>query len=74
MECFHCGSDHLRISSFHIHDVPEFLLLRVPIRCRSCSERFYVQVFSAWKHGLVGKASAKHSHARSKADNDSAVA
>jgi len=53
MNCFHCRSNDLRLSRIHLHDIRALLLLKVPVRCRSCRERFYTALHSAWS--LSGK-------------------
>jgi hypothetical protein len=63
LDCFHCGSNDLRLSRLRPHDAVELLLFRVPIRCHFCYERFYMNVFRAWRLGILGKDSRKrHSH------------
>lgn len=59
VECFHCGSSDLRVSHLRSKDAVELLLFRVPIRCRYCYERFYMNIFRAWRLGLLGKDAGK---------------
>jgi len=42
MNCPFCGSDRVRNSRFRAFDIPNSLLLRLPVRCRDCEERMYV--------------------------------
>ena len=42
MNCPFCGSDRVRSSRFRVMDIPRSLLLRFPVRCRDCEERFHV--------------------------------
>jgi hypothetical protein len=44
--CYQCGSSRLRASHFRSDDLTELLLMRWPVRCRSCSERQFVSIFS----------------------------
>jgi hypothetical protein len=44
--CYQCGSSQLRASHFRSDDLTELLLLHWPVRCRSCSERQFVSIFS----------------------------
>jgi DNA-directed RNA polymerase subunit N (RpoN/RPB10) len=59
VKCFYCQSNRLRLSHFHLFDIPRLLILQLPVRCRSCGERFYAIVFEAWKLGLTKKAGIK---------------
>ena len=50
MECVYCGSADMRVSRFHMSDLPTLLVLKRPYRCRSCNGRMYLSVFVAlWK-------------------------
>ena len=59
LECHFCRSSHLRLSRIHMFDIPRFLLLQTPVRCRSCHERCYVNIFMAWNLGFAAKAAHK---------------
>jgi hypothetical protein len=59
MTCRYCLSSHIRFSRVHFEDISHFLLLQVPIRCRSCQERVYVSAFAAWKLALSRKSERK---------------
>jgi hypothetical protein len=56
MECFHCGSKDIRLSRARTEDFQRLIQFRVPVRCRSCYERFHVNVFRAWRTGILGSA------------------
>ena len=73
VDCFHCGSNELRLSHLRGQDFAELFLLQVPVRCRVCYERFYANVFRAWRDGLLGKHS-KREHHDGKAKDGSAIA
>ena len=45
IHCKYCGSNNIRPSLFQSSDWIHLLLLRHPIRCRSCRERSYVSIF-----------------------------
>jgi hypothetical protein len=64
MECFHCGSRDLRFSRPQSpEDSRELFRFRVPVRCRSCNDRSYVNLFRAWRRGILAKAPRKqHRH------------
>lgn len=49
--CHECGSRNLRPSHFQTTDLAYLVLLRSPVRCRSCRKRFYVSIFSIGKIG-----------------------
>jgi hypothetical protein len=49
MKCCYCRSIHLRLSHFQVFDTPRLFLLQIPMRCRSCRGRIYVNIFSAWR-------------------------
>jgi hypothetical protein len=42
MNCPYCDSVNLRHSRFRSADIVHYLLLRRPVRCRTCQERSYV--------------------------------
>ncbi len=44
INCHFCGSPKLRPSRFRSLDLPHSLLLRFPVRCRSCGERTYASL------------------------------
>jgi hypothetical protein len=44
--CYQCGSSRLRPSHFRSDDLTELLMMRWPVRCRACSERQFVSLFS----------------------------
>jgi hypothetical protein len=44
MNCPHCESNKLRNSQYRAEDFFQLLLLRLPVRCRSCQERSYVSI------------------------------
>jgi hypothetical protein len=62
VNCLYCYSSRLRFSRFHLFDVSRLLMLQLPVRCRSCGERFYASIFRAWKLGLVKKTAHKPPH------------
>ena len=45
MFCPSCYSSHLRLSKFRSEDVGHLLVLQYPLRCRTCGERSYGNVF-----------------------------
>jgi hypothetical protein len=47
--CHECGSRNLRPSHFLIADLAFLLVLRAPVRCRTCRKRFHVSIFSIGK-------------------------
>jgi hypothetical protein len=59
MDCIYCGSADLRFSHAHLSDVPNFLLLKVPFRCRSCSGRMYLSAFTALMFLLAKRSDGK---------------
>lgn len=59
MRCFHCRSSDLRLSHIHLYDVPKILRLKIPVRCRSCHERFYVSLNLALRIGFLAKGARK---------------
>lgn len=56
MRCYHCRSTNLRLSHIQLFDVPKILRLKIPLRCRSCRERFYVGLNLALRIGFQAKA------------------
>lgn len=44
--CPFCGSENLKRSRWRSSDLPFILLLRRPVRCHECTERFYTSVFA----------------------------
>ncbi len=44
--CPLCGSDNVKASRWRSSDLGLLLLLRRPVRCHECSERFYASVFT----------------------------
>lgn len=59
MRCYHCRSSNLRLSHIHLFDIPKMLTLKIPVRCRSCRERFYVTLNLALRIGAQEKAARK---------------
>ena len=49
MNCPICNSDRVRRSRLRIRDVLLLLALHYPVRCRECSERWYVGIWAASK-------------------------
>jgi hypothetical protein len=50
LRCSCCGSRNLRPSHIRLfYDVIQFLMLRWPVRCRRCRERFHVNIRPAKK-------------------------
>jgi len=47
MVCPSCYSEHLRLSKFRSEDVGQLFVLRYPVRCRTCGERSYGNLFRA---------------------------
>jgi hypothetical protein len=56
LKCHFCRSRHLRLSRVRLLDLPRFLFLQIPVRCRSCHERCYMNMFTAWNLGFAPKA------------------
>jgi uncharacterized Zn-finger protein len=50
-KCFSCGSSNLRLAHPRVmlYDMVWLALLRLPVRCRYCRERFYLNIVSAIK-------------------------
>ena len=49
MKCFFCRSSNMRLSHFRLFDLPHLLTRQIPVRCRTCRERDYVKLSSAWR-------------------------
>ncbi len=50
LRCSCCGSRKVRPSHIRLlYDVPQFLMLRWPVRCRYCRERFHVNIRAAMR-------------------------
>ncbi|MFZ2022033.1 MAG: hypothetical protein WAV06_09855, partial [Terracidiphilus sp.] len=64
VNCTFCHSTHIRFSRIRIPDLPWLLLLKVPVRCWSCQERVYANIFSTWQLAIPGKPPAKRTHRR----------
>lgn len=47
--CRECGSGNLRPSHFQVTDLAYLFVLRSPVRCRTCRQRFHVSIFSIGK-------------------------
>jgi len=47
--CRACGSKNLRPSRLQLKDLVYLIILRYPVRCRTCRERFSVSIFSVRK-------------------------
>jgi hypothetical protein len=56
MNCQWCGSPSIRNSRLRLADLPLLSLLRYPVRCRSCEERYFISVFAALKRRGAEKA------------------
>ena len=56
MKCFHCSSNKIRLSRIRTSDISKILKWQVPVRCRSCRERFFVTPSIAWRIGRADKA------------------
>lgn len=74
MNCFHCGSNDLRLSSLRSRDLIDLILLRVPVRCRFCRDRFLTSLFRAWREGILDKPAPKLQCKRRNAGSGSAIA
>jgi hypothetical protein len=46
MECKLCGATKFRISRLRVPDLSELVLLRYPVRCRTCYKRVFVNLFT----------------------------
>jgi hypothetical protein len=49
MKCIYCQSSRLRFSHIQFFDFEHLFLLQMPLRCRSCQERFYSSIFRSWR-------------------------
>jgi ribosomal protein L40E len=58
--CHECGSRNLRPSHFLMADLAYLLVLRSPVRCRTCRKRFHVSIFSIGK--IQREAEARRDH------------
>ncbi len=47
MNCPYCGTSTFRLSHLRLTDFSRLILLRFPVRCRLCRERFYVFLSTA---------------------------
>jgi hypothetical protein len=56
MNCQWCGSSEIRSSRLRLADLPRLSVLRYPVRCRSCEERYFISVFAALKLRAAEKA------------------
>jgi hypothetical protein len=61
MVCPSCYSEHLRLSKFRSEDVGQLFVLRYPVRCRTCGERSYGNLFRAMRlpHSHTHRTTAK---------------
>jgi hypothetical protein len=44
--CPNCWSERLRTSGFRLLDALWLIVLRIPMRCRDCEERFHFSMLS----------------------------
>ena len=56
VHCPRCGLRTIRSSQFRLFDLPRLLMLRSPMRCRSCRTRFYITVFERMRLHREAKA------------------
>lgn len=56
MNCLWCGSSSLRTSRLHFLDLARLSILQYPVRCRECDERFFTNVFRAFRLNAATKA------------------
>ena len=73
MNCFHCGSNDLRLSNLGSRDLPDLIMLRVPVRCRFCRDRFLTGLFRAWREGILNKPAPRLQYKRRSANSGSAI-
>jgi hypothetical protein len=59
MQCQWCGSEEIRDSKLRISDVFNLLLLKYPVRCRSCEGRNFDNIFAVLKLRAASKARRK---------------
>jgi hypothetical protein len=59
MQCQWCGSNEIRESKFRLSDVYQVLLLKYPVRCRSCDGRGFDNLFAVLKLRAESKARRK---------------
>ena len=64
MNCIYCHSTQIRLSRLRIPDLLRLLLLKIPVRCRSCQERVYTNIFAALLMAIAPKPRAKRPHLR----------
>ena len=69
VHCPRCGSGNLRPAHFRRSDLPYLLILRFPVRCRYCRDRFHVGIFRIRKVRLV--AEERHAHEDERAHRQS---
>jgi hypothetical protein len=68
MTCRYCLSRHIRFSRLHLFDIPALLVLRIPVRCRSCQERAYVGILKGLKLAFTKKRVHRSSREKASAD------
>jgi hypothetical protein len=73
VKCFYCRSSRLRLSRIRLSDLPRFLLLQTPVRCRSCHERSYLNMFKAWNLRFAEKTARRRPQHGKKDDGESAA-
>jgi DNA-directed RNA polymerase subunit RPC12/RpoP len=50
LRCTNCGSRNVRPAHIRLlTDILQFVILRLPVRCRYCRERFHVAIHAAFK-------------------------
>jgi hypothetical protein len=74
VNCYHCGSGRIRLSRIRASDIVRIFQLKIPVRCRSCMERRHVNLFLAWKKGIVGKPPRKEPQRQKKIDRGESAA
>ena len=74
MNCYHCGSSRMRMSRIRSSDIVWLFQLKIPVRCRSCMDRRYVNLFLAWKKGLAGNLHRKEPQREKKVDRGESAA
>jgi hypothetical protein len=65
MLCRKCGSSSFRLSRLRLTDCKRFIVLQLPVRCRKCTIRSFVNVFDFVKIWQEGK--LRHAERRRKA-------
>jgi len=58
MHCYECGSSQIRTSKFRASDISRLMVLRFPVRCRSCGERDFASLLQVSK--IRKEAKARH--------------